>query len=120
MFCESCKQKMIEIDKTKNNIWGFNPYYFNTYKVMKEEFRKFYNKIIKEKNEEEFYKVYNEDGYTYSQWYIYVISKNYYKFKNLKKQTLWLFQIMESYDFFKSLYLWEKRMIIFIQHFIIF
>jgi len=100
---------MIEIDITTNNIWGFNPYYFNTYKLMKEEFRVFYNQIIKENKEEEFYRVYNNEGYTYSQWYIYIISKNYYKFKDLKKQTLWLLQIMENYDFFKNLISMGKK-----------
>jgi hypothetical protein len=103
MFCESCKQKLIEIDITKNSIWGFNPYSFNTYKSMKDNFRSFYNSIIKGNDEEDFYRVYNNEGYTYSQWYIYIISKNCHKFKDLKKQTLWILQIMEGYDFFKKL-----------------
>ena len=109
MFCESCKQKMIEIDTTKNSIWGFNPYSFNTYKSMKDNFRSFYNSIVKGHNEEEFYRVYNNEGYTYSQWYIYIISKNYHKFKDLKKQTLWIMQIMGGYDFFKKLISMGKR-----------
>jgi hypothetical protein len=109
MFCQSCKEKFIEIDTKTNNIWGFNPYYFNTYKLMKEGFRNFYNNVLKDNNEEEFYRVYNKDGYTYTQWYIYIISKNYYKFKDLKKQTLWLFQIMESYDFFKKIIYMGKK-----------
>lgn len=104
MYCETCKQKLIDIDITTNNIWGFNPYCFNSYKSMKDGFRHFYMKINKKINkEEDFYRVYNNEGYTYTQWYVYVISKNYYKFKDLKKQTLWIFQIMESYDFFKKL-----------------
>jgi hypothetical protein len=110
MFCERCKKQMIEIDIRTNNIWGFNPYSFNTYKSMKEGFKLFYNNIVKEtKKEEEFYKLYNNEGYTYSQWHIYIISKNYHKFKGLKKQTLWILQIMESYDFFKKLISMGKR-----------
>ena len=111
MYCESCKQKIIKIDTSINTIWGFNPYYFNTYKSMKDGFRNFYNKIVntRKKEEEEFYRIHNNEGYTYSQWYIYIISKNYHKFKDLKKQTLWLFQILGSYDFFKKLISMGKR-----------
>jgi hypothetical protein len=100
MYCSSCQQKLIKIDCTKNNIWGFNPYIFQTYKTMKFEFSYFYKNID---NIDKFYSIYNEEGYTYTQWYVYVISKNNYKYKELKKQTLWLFQILSGYDFFKKL-----------------
>jgi hypothetical protein len=101
---------MIKIDTSINTIWGFNPYCFSTYKLMKDGFRNFYSKIVnKSNNEDEFYRVYNKEGYTYSQWYIYIISKNYHKFKDLKKHTLWLLQVMESYDFFKKLISMGKK-----------
>jgi hypothetical protein len=56
-----------------------------------------------------FYETYNEDGYTYSQWYVYFISKNYYRYKDLKKQTYWFFQIMAGYGFFKKMVRMGKR-----------
>jgi hypothetical protein len=102
MYCSSCQQKLIQLDKEKNNIWGFNPYLFDTYKGLKEGFQKFYNEINRINNED-FYLCYNDDGYTYSQWHIYIISKNNYKYKNLKKITLWLFQVLSDYSFFQRL-----------------
>lgn len=106
MYCSSCQQKLIKIDDSLDNIWGFNPYIFKTYKCMKNGFREYYKNIIKSfttENESKFYSTYNDQGYTYSQWYVYVISKNNYKYRELKKQTLWLFQVLSGYDFFKKL-----------------
>jgi len=73
---------------------------------MKNGFREYYKNIIKSftsENESKFYSTYNDQGYTYTQWYVYVISKNNYKYRELKKQTLWLFQVLSGYDFFKKL-----------------
>lgn len=107
MYCNSCQQKLIKLDKEKNNIWGFNPYLFNSYKTLKEGFKKFYEELNNKKDD--FYLCHNEDGYSYSQWYIYVISKNYYKYKNLKKITLWLFQMLSEYNFFRNLISFGKK-----------
>ena len=106
MYCSSCQQKLIELDETVDNIWGFNPYIFKTYICMKNGFRKYYKNIMNTftlDKEDEFYSVYNEEGYTYTQWYVYIISKNNYKYRELKKQTLWLFQVLSGYDFFRKL-----------------
>ena len=103
MFCNSCQQKLIKVDHNIHNIWGFNPYSFKTYKSLKDGFGEFYRNTIKNIDEISFYSSYNESGYTYSQWYIYIISKNNYKYKELKKITLWLFQVLSGYDFFKKL-----------------
>lgn len=100
-LCSSCEQKTIPIDENINNIWGFNPFLFNTYKSIKQSFHKFYKN--NDGNRTDFYSTYNEQGYTYSQWYIYIISKNNYKYKELKKITLWLLQTLSCYDFFKKL-----------------
>lgn len=99
-LCSSCEQKVIHIDENINNIWGFNPFLFNNYKSIKLEFYKFYKN---HKGNPYFYSNYNESGYTYTQWYIYIIAKNNYKYKDLKKITLWLLQVLSSYDFFKNL-----------------
>lgn len=123
MFCSTCQQKLIKVDHNINNIWGFNPYSFKTYKSLKEGFREFYIHTIKNTpkvvddtpkvvdivDDTHFYSSYNESGYTYTQWYIYIISKNNYKYKELKKITLWLFQVLSGYDFFKKLIALGKR-----------
>ncbi len=110
MYCSSCQQKLVQIDNTSDNIWGFNPYIFNTYNCMKQGFRNYYKNVVKNNEEiEKFYSSYNEQGYTYSQWYVYIVSKNNYKYRELKKQTLWIFQVLSGYDFFKKLIALGKR-----------
>jgi hypothetical protein len=107
MICSSCQQKLIETDVNKKTIWGFNPYSYHSFHDLKNAFRNFY-KNNQDRNYE-FYSCYNNDGYTYTQWYVYIISKNNYRYKPLKKQTLWIFQILSRYDFFKKLISLGKR-----------
>lgn len=107
-ICSSCQQKLIKADINNiNSIWGFNPFLFNTFKTLKNAFRIFYKNNAG--NNSEFYSSYNENGYTYTQWYIYIIAKNNYKYRNLKKVTLWLFQVLSGYDFFKKLIILGKK-----------
>jgi len=101
-LCHSCQQKTITFN-THLNIWDFNPFIYESFKEMKDGFKKFYGKLYDPNNEKIFYSCYNEEGYTYSQWYVYIISKNLYKYKNLKKKTLWAFQVFSGYDFFHRL-----------------
>jgi hypothetical protein len=107
MYCSSCEQKFIQIQIEKTDtIWDFNPYIFNTYQSLKKGFKDFYKSSLINDN---FYSIHNEDGYTYTQWYVYIISKNNYKYKELKKSTLWLFQVLCNYDFFKKLIFLGKK-----------
>lgn len=99
-ICNSCQQKT-NVDEIKNNIWDFNPYSYDSYYELKKSFK---HLIVKNfTNLSNFYKSYNEDGYTYSQWYVYVISKNSYKCRKLYKQTWWLLDVMSKFSFFKDL-----------------
>lgn len=110
-LCQTCEQKTTPCTSTNNNIWDFNPYLYPTFYEMTNGFREFYKKYNQSQHERpnSFYETYNEDGYTYSQWYVYFISKNYYRYKDLKKQTYWFFQIMAGYDFFKKMVRIGKR-----------
>jgi hypothetical protein len=102
-LCHSCEQKTIVYESNKN-IWDFNPYIYETFKELKEGFKKFYKSMYDMYDiNDKFYSSYNEDGYTYTQWYVYIIGKNVYKYKNLKKKTFWMFQVFSNYDFFVKL-----------------
>lgn len=100
-LCHSCEQKIMVYD-TNKNIWDFNPYIYETFKDLKEGFKKFY-KSLYVCDSDNFYSCYNNDGYTYTQWYVYIIGKNMYKYRNLKKKTFWMFQVLSNYDFFTKL-----------------
>jgi len=97
-LCGTCIEK--EKISEKGNIWDFNPFIdsYQTYQDIKNGFDLFYKT-----QPPLFYMSHNEEGYTYSQWYVYFLSKNYYKYKKLKKNTLWLFQAMSCYSFFPNL-----------------
>ena len=96
-LCQTCEQKIVS-SGSNNTIWDFNPFLYPTLYELRNAFDEFYKKYSIFS-----YESYNEEGYTYTQWYSYYISRNLYKFKGLKQQTYWLFQIMAGYDFFKKL-----------------
>ena len=98
-ICGTCIEKMGISLTDPESIWSFNPFYYDSFQSMKRGFYDFYNKI---KNKTDFYKKYNEEGYTYSQWYIYYLSNNMYKYKKLHKQVMWFFQVISSYPFFRD------------------
>lgn len=102
-LCHSCEQKII-VCNTNKNIWDFNPYIYETYKELKDGFKNFYKLLYCNDNyNHNFYSCFNDDGYTYTQWYAYIIGKNMYKYRNLKKKTFWMFQVFSNYDFFTKL-----------------
>ena len=93
--CSICKQyQNIITTPLSNSIWSFNPYIYSTFNQMKT--------ALKTTNISDFY-TYNNEGYTYTQWQIYYISKNTIKAKKLHKQTFWFFKILSEYTFFNDL-----------------
>lgn len=100
MLCELCKKPVVEFEKesSEQSLWGFYPYKYSTYNDMKyalDEYIENMNQTIEN--------TYNSDGYTYTQWYIYFLSKNKYQYKKWYKPTIWLFQILSVYPFFKDM-----------------
>lgn len=107
-ICGTCIEKMgiNNVLDDPESIWNFNPFNYNTFRDMSRGFYFFYGKI---KKKTEFFKKYNEEGYTYSQWYIYYLSNNMYKHKKLHAQIVWFFQSISYYPFFKELIKLGKR-----------
>jgi hypothetical protein len=99
MICGTCLQKLVESDDN-DSIWGFNPYVYQSFYSMRVNFHHFYNQKYEKNNL--FFKKYNEDGYTYAQWYIYILGSNQFKYKKLHLQTVWFFEILSTYPFFKE------------------
>jgi hypothetical protein len=101
--CSICKQRQVIASSTpvdSNTIWGFNPYIYLSFNQMKNAFF-FY---LKSRDiSRSFYTTHNEEGYTYTQWQIYYISKNTAKAKKLHKQTFWLFTVLSEYTFFTEM-----------------
>lgn len=108
ILCSSCEYKY-NVPSETGNLWGFYPYCHLTYQSMKDALSEYIsghnihnNNNIHTKNPS-FYNTYNEDGYTYTQWYIYYLSKNVHKFRKLYRPTMWLFRILAEYPFFNAL-----------------
>jgi hypothetical protein len=112
ILCSSCEYKYNVPSSDTGNLWGFYPYSHVTYQSMKEALSEYisahynYNNIPKNPS---FYNTYNEDGYTYTQWYVYYLSKNVYKFRKLYRPTMWMFRILAEYPFFNALIRQGKR-----------
>lgn len=104
-ICALCIDKtQQETNNIEKDIWGFYPYKYPTLFLMKRAFDRFIKNI-----DDGFYSSYNEDGYTYAQWYVYSLGRNNHKNKILHKQTMWLFETLSTYPFFKNLIKLGKR-----------
>lgn len=101
--CSTCELKCSDHNTQTEDIWGFNPYSSTTYNEMRENFSRF----VEQTNFNPF--TFNEEGYTYTQWYIYYLAKNTYKSKKLYRATLWLFRVLSFYPFFSKLIRMGKR-----------
>jgi len=107
MICGTCEQKInIVCKENEQTIWSFNPFIYESYHGLKNGFNFFYKKI---EDKSGFYRVWNEEGYTYSQWYIYYLSSNMYKYKKLHTKIVWFFQVISRYIFFKEFIKLGKR-----------
>ena len=106
ILCSSCEYKY-NVPSDTGNLWGFYPYSHLTYHSMKDALSEYisvhYNIHNIHTKNPSFYNTYNEDGYTYTQWYIYYLSKNVHKFRKLYRPTMWLFRILSEYPFFNAL-----------------
>lgn len=101
MLCRKCVYTIPNENVDKCTIWGFQPFIYSSYYEMKEGFTKF----IEGKTVNDIFmsNVYNEEGYTYPQWYIYYLCKNYHRYSNLKRPIKWLFSILAEYPSFSTL-----------------
>lgn len=111
-LCSACllRTEPNEIDELSHTLWGFNPYSYSVYKELRLALSQFITTHYYEKGKpSSFYNSLNEDGYTFSQWNIYYLSKNDTKSKRLHLQTMWLFYILAEYPFFPLLIRHGKR-----------
>lgn len=109
MFCRACLYtlpKDVNNDH-KNTIWAFDPLVYSSYHDMKDAFYRFF--ANDHNNNDSFHLTHNDDGYTYTQWYIYYLCKNYHRFHNLKRPVKWLLHILADYPFFRSLLRYGSR-----------
>lgn len=111
-LCSACLlgNETNEINELSHTLWGFNPYSYSSYKELKTGLSQFiFTHYYNKEKPSSFYNSLNEDGYTFSQWNIYYLSKNDTKSKRLHLQTMWLFYILAEYPFFPSLIRHGKR-----------
>ena len=102
-LCASCSTRLaFETPPATDHItlWHFNPYIHDTYAGLKSALFDFINASP---ISPAFYNTYNEDGYTYAQWQIYYLARNVFKFRQHHRPTLWLFQILSRYPFFRDM-----------------
>lgn len=57
----------------------------------------------------QFWSQYNQEGYTFTQWQIYFLSKKYYRYKSLRGPVFTLFNVLASMPFFIDLLLTGTR-----------
>ncbi len=115
MLCSSCLYTLPKCDNhNKDTIWAFDPLVYSSYHEMKDAFHLFFihniHNIHNIQNiHDGFYLSHNDDGYTYTQWYIYYLCKNHHRYHNLKRPVKWLLYILADYPFFRSLLRYGSR-----------
>lgn len=111
-LCSACllRTETNELNELSHTLWGFNPYAYSSCKELKIALSQFITTYYYEKGKPScFYNSLNKDGYSFSQWNIYYLSKNDTKSRRLHLQTMWLFYILSEYPFFPSLIRVGKR-----------
>lgn len=113
-LCSACLVRLAdhtednENEKLNDTLWGFNPYSYATYKDLRFALNEFIDHHFLN-NHPHFYNSLNDEGYTFTQWNIYYLSRNDTKSRRLHLQTMWLFYLLSEHSFFRDMIRHGKR-----------
>lgn len=99
--CRACliRQALPNVPASlSETIWAFPFFSYTTEKEMGDAF----NRFVKPETPS-FYSLHNEEGYTFTQWQVYYLSKNRHDCKPLHRSVLHLFRILAVYPFFRDM-----------------
>ena len=99
-ICRACsiRQAVPDIPESlTETIWAFPFFSYTSQQEMGEAFDRFV------RSKPSFYASHNEDGYTFTQWQIYYLSKNRHDCKPLHRSVLHLFRVLSTYPFFRDM-----------------
>ena len=100
--CKACsiRQTIPSVPESlTESIWAFPFFSYVTEKEMGDAFYRF----VQENPYNSSYNSHNEEGYTFTQWQIYYLSKNRHDCKPLHRSVLHLFHVLSAYPFFRDM-----------------
>lgn len=102
--CFTCtwKNELKSNDSGEKTLWNFPYLLYPDYNQMKQKLEEWYGDY-KEYNKSSFWNTYNEDGYTFSQWNIYYLSKKYHCYREIQDVIFILFNVLSTFPFFNEL-----------------
>ena len=101
-ICKACsiRQTIPSVPESlTESIWAFPFFSYVTEKEMGDAFYRF----VQENPYNSSYNSHNEEGYTFTQWQIYYLSKNRHDCKPLHRSVLHLFSVLSAYPFFRDM-----------------
>ena len=99
--CRACsiRQALPDVPESlTETIWAFPFFSYTSQQEMGEAFGSFV-----QPSNPSFYSTHNEEGYTFTQWQIYYLSKNRHDCKPLHRSVLHLFRVLSTYPFFRDM-----------------
>lgn len=102
--CFACtwKNELKSNDSGEKNLWNFPYLLYPDYNQMKQKLEEWYRDYNYKSS---FWNTYNEDGYTFSQWNIYYLSKKYHCYREIQHVIFTLFNVLSTFPFFNELLL---------------
>lgn len=111
-LCNSCQLQLslpsvLNPNTHPSSIWGFPFMQYTEYDVMKTALQQHYSEWLElpDKRPDEYWRCHNVEGYTFTQWNIYYLSKKYFRFKNFRGIVFSLFNALHTLPFFVDLLL---------------
>lgn len=110
-ICQSRKQQQeVSVSETvgTSTLWEFPFLQYHRFDEMKQALNLYYNSY-ENSDPRTFWCLHNEDGYTFTQWQIYFLSKKYYRYRGMRGPVFTLFNVLATFPFFTDLLLLGTR-----------
>lgn len=108
-LCSICQSREHEVSVgTSSTLWEFPFLQYRRYEDMKQALNDYYSKY-EHPDPRTFWCLHNEDGYTFTQWQIYFLSKKYYRYRGMRGPVFTLFNVLATFPFFTDLLLLGTR-----------
>lgn len=113
-LCSTCMSRIqVPTADSKSGtltLWDFPFLQYRSFHEMKRNLSDYYTAYQQESADPSlFWRTHNEDGYTYTQWQIYFLSKKYHRYRGMRCAVFTLFDVLATFPFFIDLILLGTR-----------
>ena len=110
-LCATCELKLtpaenVEVgaEGVQGSIWEFPFLKYENFHEMWCEFNEFYRKfLLNGHSDRDFWCLHNKEGYTFTQWQVFYVSKKIHRYRDLRRAVFTLFNVLCKFSFWNEL-----------------